>query len=170
MKRLLNCVPFWINTGTTNHLSMRRIFIFHRGFMWNKLWLSVLLCWSDIVAWSHRLCDEAWKGRARSLWMEAWWENEELSASPHFGISAHKRSIYSETYPETVRTLSRFPVYTDPMLESSHASSRGKWVRGERLNNALIQLVRLETHNAPLSALAQAGLRQRKGGEDRKSN
>lgn len=45
---------------------------------------------------------------------------------------------------------------------------RGLRVKGESLNNALIQLVRLELHSPLLKAPAEAGVRQRKGGEDRK--
>lgn len=73
-----------------------------------------------------------------------------IPASSLWVLAAHKRSIYSETYPaETIQMLSMFPVYTDSTLESSHASSRGSGSGGERLNNALIQLVWLESHNPP---------------------
>lgn len=59
---------------------------------------------------------------------------------------------------------------TDPTLESGHASSRGCGSGEKRLNKALIQPLGLDSHSPLLSAPAQAGGRQRKGGEDRKSN
>ena len=86
---------------------------------------------------------------------------------PLRALAAHKRSIYSEMNPETIQMLSRFPcIHTQThththTLESSRASSRGMWVRGERLNNALIQLVGLHPLlNAP--AQTEEGWRTQK--------
>lgn len=81
--------------------------------------------------------------------LSEWKPGEKMKSFHHRLISAssrstfwNKRSIYSETYLDSIHMLSRFPVYTDSMLESSHASTSGKWVRRERLNNVIINLVR----------------------------
>ena len=130
----------------------------------NKLLFSLLwCCMSDADIWSHCSSNEAWKRLSKSFWMEVKmksFHHRLISASSL--VAAHKRSIYSETYPET------FPVYTDPMLELSHAGSRGSGSGGERLNNALIQLVRLLVAPSSARRLRQEWDRGRAGKTVRK--
>lgn len=79
----------------------------------------------------------------------------ELSPSPHF-------SILSE-YLLRIRgpfRVKRIHVSPPLALESSHGGSRGSGSGGERLDNALIQLVPLESRNPPFPR------RLGEGGED----
>ncbi len=108
------------------------------------------------------------RGRVKGSLMRKWRAFAGASFQrPLWELAAHKRSIYSEMYPET----KCFPCYWYPQTphwsQAMQAGSRGSGSGGEkRLNNALIQLVRLEARNPLLDAQAQAQRRQRKGGED----
>lgn len=119
--------------------------IYHNGL--NKTnWFFLYCC----VACQALMPDHT-AMRAEWNWanLSQWKPDEKMKSFHHRLIPAsslstfwNKRSIYSETYPDSIHMLSRFPVCRDSMLESSHASTSGKWVRRERLNNVIINLVR----------------------------
>lgn len=107
-----------------------------------------------------------------SLSPSEWKPDKKMKSFHHHLISASLRHIRG---PFTVKPILIPNAFHVPGVHRPHAGvkpckQKRKWVRGERLNHALIQLVRLASCNPLLNAQAQEEMRQRKGGEDRKPN